>query len=144
MKQKQEMIFQEGEYLQDLKELIEEKREYISAHPERSKSDFSELIGAIGALKDTHNFPHERRKTLLETRDVIQCVNENEGELRFGTNTYLVPGSLSSIHRLMKNEVLTARDISLITGDGVSMQEGIRFVKLEKNGHGLAQKHFIQ
>lgn len=73
---------------------------------------------------------------------MIQHVNENSGTLQLGTNTYFVPGSLASMHRLLENAVVSPDNISLITGEGVNVQEGIRFVKVEKNGHGLAQKHF--
>lgn len=39
--------------------------------------------------------------------------------------------------------MVSHENVSIITGTGANIQEGVRFVKEEENGHGLAQKYFI-
>jgi hypothetical protein len=87
----------------------------ISIDSEQSTFFFTELINKIGVLKNLHNLPPEKRKIFPETKEVFLHILASKGVIKLGTNTYFVPGSLSSTHRLLQNNVINADNISLIT-----------------------------
>lgn len=136
--------FDETTYFDDVLSVVSEydvKLANASSHEEEHKLHH-ELVYKIGHINDTVELPNEYKFLVSETRNVVSRIREWEWKFNIWLNSYLVPGSLSSLRKLLEYKVLEAKNASITYWNWVNMQEWVRFVKHAKNWHESAITHF--
>lgn len=135
--------FEEGEYFDDILSVIN-KYSWILSHVdshEEEKHIHDELVYRLWHINDMVELPNEYRFLMSETKNVVSRVKE-WWNFNIWLNSYLVPGSLSSLRKLLEYWVIKEKEVSINYGNWVNMQEGVRFVKHSKNWHEWAVTHF--
>ncbi|MDD3793566.1 MAG: hypothetical protein PHI37_02045 [Candidatus Gracilibacteria bacterium] len=115
----------EENYLKDLEEI------FSSSKLENDKKIAVEhIVEQIGRLDNIFG----KRNLSVDSLFILNEI-ERSGLLNVGDSCYFVPGSLSSLRKIIRFGIIDKENIHIRLGKGVNLQEGIRFVKLGKNGY---------
>ncbi|MDD5213106.1 MAG: hypothetical protein PHG82_01655 [Candidatus Gracilibacteria bacterium] len=129
-------IKDELNYKKDLKEIFENQKGQID-----SKKAVEHIVEQIGRLDSLFGNKRYEKSMTKENAGILREI-ETKGIINIQDNCYFVPGSLSSLRKLVQFGILEGKDVIIKLGKGVNLQEGIRFVLLEQNGHENALRHF--
>ncbi len=123
-------------YKKDLKEIFENWKLQID-----EKKAVEHIVEQIGRLDSLFGNKRYEKSMTKENAWILRAI-EKTGIIDIQDNCYFVPGSLSSLRKLVQFWILRWKDVVIKLWKWVNLQEWIRFVLLEQNWHENALRHF--
>ncbi|MDD2907329.1 MAG: hypothetical protein PHH98_01680 [Candidatus Gracilibacteria bacterium] len=112
-------------YKKDLSEIF-----FINDSETDKRKAVEHIVEQVGRLDNIFG-----KRNLSDDIALILKKIEKKGNLEINDSCYFVPGSLASLKKLIKFGIVNIKDIKIKLGKGVNFQEGIRFIKLGRNGY---------